>query len=61
MGDKNSNANSLQIRHNDPWVSLSQFSVAGVPMPTCAGSFVLVGPDMAGKLVVVLDHRREAL
>ena len=33
----------------------------GVPAPTCSGSFILLGPDKAGNLAVVLDHKREDL
>ena len=31
----------------------------GAPVPTCAGGFILLGPDMAGNLAVVLDYKRE--
>ena len=33
----------------------------GAPVTTCAGSFILLGPDIAGNLVLVLDHKREDL
>ena len=58
---KNCNANLLQIRHNEPWVTLSHLLGLGVSAPTCAGGFMLLGLDMAGNLAVVLDHKREDL
>ena len=33
----------------------------GSSVLTCADGFILLGPDMAGNLVVVLDHKREDL
>ena len=31
------------------------------PAPTCTGSFILLGADMAGNLAVDLDYKREDL
>ena len=60
-GSKSRNAKLLQMRHNEPWVTLSHLLGLGVPASTCAGSFVLLGPGMAGNLAVVLDHEKEDL
>lgn len=54
-------ANLLQIQHNETWVTLSHLLSLSTPAPTRAGGFILLGPDKAGNLVVVLDHKREAL
>ena len=58
---KTHKANLLQIQHNESWVTLSHLSGLGAPAQTCAGGFIVLGPDMAGNLVVVLDHMREDL
>ena len=58
---KNHNADLLQIWHNEPQVTLRHLLDLGVPVPTCASGFILLGPDMAGNLEVVLGHKREAL
>lgn len=41
-----------------PWVT---FWVLVRLCQPCAGGFILPGPDAAGNLAVVLDHRRKAL
>ena len=41
--------------------ALSHLLGLGVPTPTCFGGFISFGPNVAGNLVVVLDHKREAL
>ena len=57
----NCKANLLQIWHNEPQVNSSHLLGLGEAVPTCAGVFILPGPDMATNLVVVLDHKREDL
>ena len=51
----NHNANLLQIQHNEPLVTLSHHLGLGVPVPTCAGGFILLNFAKAGNLAVVLD------
>ena len=46
----NRNANVLQIRHNEPQVTLRHLLGLGTPASTCAGGFILLGPDKAGGL-----------
>lgn len=41
--------------------ALSHLLGLGGPTPTCFGGFILFGPNVAGNLVVVLDHKKEAL
>ena len=48
-------ANLSPIQHNEPLVTLSYHLGLGVPVPTCAGGFILLDFDKAGKLAVVLD------
>ena len=41
-----SNANLWLIQHNEAYVILSHFLGLGAPVLTCAGGFILLGPDI---------------
>ena len=57
---KSHNANLLQPWHDIPQDPLSHLSHLAAPVPTCAGSFILLcHDDVAGNQVVVLDHKRK--
>lgn len=59
-GGKNLNANLLPIQYNGPRVTLSHCLGVGVSEPTCAGRFILPGPNKA-RNIAVLDHKRDDL
>ena len=57
---KSHNANLLQPWHDIPQDPLSHLSHLAAPVPTCAGSFILLcHDDVAGNQVVVLGHKRK--